>query len=427
MSGRSIPSGAPTPAGDESPGAPRPPGKGRRLAAWLVDFALVITAAVLLGFLTAQRISALTTDVTGLAGSGVWHIVTSHGDLGGTAGRMGTSVWSSVVLYVREAFAALVVLTFAYQFAALALTHRTLGKLLLGLRVSGLRPGRLGYRRAAVRAAVTTVADVGCFAVACCALVGGDLVFSVLCWTVAVAVFWLNALPVPVGRRCSLADRFAGTVVATVALPRPDWETAQQGVRQAVDLGRAGARGGQAAWGNVVRSAQAAQAGGQRIAGHEAVRRVVDSDLSRAATDRGRAALGRAKAAASRRRSEPPPPLSPPPPFSPPPPLSPPYAATTAPPSYYPPPATTPGPPPPPFPPPPAAPAPLPQATPGPPPPPPFSPPHAAPASPPPFSPPQAAPGPPPPPFHPPQPVSPPAPPGDPAAPSDSGRPPGAG
>jgi hypothetical protein len=414
---------------------PRPPGRGRRLSAWLVDFALVITAAVLLGFLTAQRISALTTDVTGLAGTGVWHIVTSHGDLGGTAGRMGSSVWSSVVLYVWEAFAALVVLTFAYQFAALALTHRTLGKLLLGLRVSGLRPGRLGYRRAAVRAAVTTVADVGCFAVACCALVGGDLVFSVLCWTVAVAVFWLNALPVLAGRRRSLADRFAGTVVATVALPRPDWEAAQQGVRQAVDLGRAGARGGQAAWGTVV---QSAQAGGQRIAGHEAVRRVVDSDLSRAATERGRAALDRAKAAASRRRPEPTAPLSPPPPFTPP------HAATTAPPPYSPP-ATTPGLPPAPFSPPPAAPAPPPQATPGqspppsspphtaPAPPPPFTPPHAATTAPPsfspppPFSPPQAAPGPPPPPFHPPQPASPPSPSGDPDAPSDSGRAPGAG
>ncbi|MDQ0789977.1 RDD family protein [Streptomyces sp. B3I8] len=345
MSEQSLSMGASAALGTGVAEVPRPPGKRRRVLAWLVDFTLVVTVAVLLAALTADRIGALTTDATGPAGRGAWEIVTSHGELAGTAGDFGTSIWSSVVRDVQEAFAALVLATFVYQFLTLALTGRTLGKLLLGLRVSGTAPGRLGRRRAAVRAAVTTAADVGCFAVACCVLVDGSLVLSVLCWAVAVAVFWANALPVLVGRGRSLADRLAGTAVVTVTLPRPDWAGAQQGVRQAVDLGRAGARGSQAAWGTVVRGAQD---GGQRIARHDAVRRVVDSEASRAAADRGRAALDRARAAAARRRpgTPPPPPFSPPHPTSapPPPPLSPPH--------------TVPAPPPPPFSPPHAAPAP---------------------------------------------------------------------
>ncbi|MCZ4124205.1 RDD family protein [Streptomyces sp. H39-S7] len=188
-----------------------------------------------------------------------------------------------------------------YQFTALALTNRTLGKLLLGLRVSGVEPGRLGRRRAAIRAGVTTLADVGCFAVACCVLVGGSFAFSVLCWALAVALFWANAVPVLLGRRRSLADHLAGTTVGNITLPRPGWDAAQQGIRQAVDLGRTGARASQTAWENVT---QNAQDNGQKIAGHDAVRRIADSELSRAAAGKGRAAFARAKAAAARKRPD---------------------------------------------------------------------------------------------------------------------------
>ena len=395
MSEQSLSMGASAVSGTGVAGVPRTPGKRRRLLAWLVDFTLVVTVAVLLAVLTADRIGALTADATGLAGRGAWEIVTSHGELAGTAEDLGTSVWSSAVRDVQEAFAALVLATFAYQFLTLALTGRTLGKLLLGLRVSGAAPGRLGRRPAAIRAAVTTAADVGCFAVACCVLVDGSLVLSVLCWAVAVAVFWANAFPVLVGRGRSLADRLAGTAVVTVTLPRPDWAGAQQGVRQAVDLGRAGARGSQAAWGTVVRGAQD---GGQRIARHDAVRRVVDSEASRAAVDRGRAALDRARAAAARRRPGTPPP----------PPFSPPHTVPTPPPPPFSPPHPTSAPPPPPH-------------TASAPPPPPFSPPHTASApAPPPLSPPHTVPT--PPPFSPPHPTSAPPPPAAPATASDVGN-----
>ncbi|MCZ4126126.1 hypothetical protein [Streptomyces sp. H39-S7] len=82
--------------------------------AWIVDFALVVTVAVLLGFLTADRIGALIADVPGLAGRSVWQVLTSHGPPAGTAEQVGTSLWDSAVRDVQEAFAALVLATFAY-------------------------------------------------------------------------------------------------------------------------------------------------------------------------------------------------------------------------------------------------------------------------------------------------------------------------
>lgn len=189
----------------------------RRVGAWAVDFALVVTVAVLLGVATSQYVAAtVTADAPALAGESAWRILFSESDPGGAAEELGGSVWRRVVRAVQQAFGALVLLTFVYHFAMLALTGRTVGKAVVGLRVRpGGTPthGGLSRRQAGVRAAVTTVADVGCFALACCLLVGGDVALSVLCWAVAVAVFWLNGLPALRGSGRSLADRVAGTRV----------------------------------------------------------------------------------------------------------------------------------------------------------------------------------------------------------------------
>ncbi|MFD8203372.1 RDD family protein [Streptomyces sp. NPDC059701] len=308
------------------------PGASRRIMAWLIDFALVVAVAVLLASFTFHRISALMTDTTELVGSSAWEVLTSGGQPLDVPEQVWDDIWGSAVSAVQQAFVALVLITFAYHFTALVLTNRTVGKLLLGLRVSPTQPGVLGPRRAAIRAGVTTLADVGCFAVACFVLISGSFALSVLCWMVAVAVFWANGVPALRGRRLSLADRLAGTTVGNITLPQPDWGAARQGVRQTMDLGRTRVRGGRAAWENAVQSAQDSR---QRIAGHETVRRVVDSELHRAAADKGRAAFDRAKAAATRKRRDNTPPNPPqPPPFVPPqpPPLAPPQPASFAPP-----------------------------------------------------------------------------------------------
>ncbi|MEU7060556.1 RDD family protein [Streptomyces sp. NPDC046197] len=184
--------------------------------AWFIDFALVAAAASALAVLTFHRISALVTDVPELATRSGLDLLTSRGDVVGASEHLGLSLWNSAVLYVEEAFGLLVLVTFLYQWGCLALAGRTIGKGLLGLRVA---PGRA--RRAALRAAITTTADVAVYAVACVLLVEGHFLASVLVWAVAVVVFFLNALPVLLPARRSLADRLAGTAVIGLG-PRGD-------------------------------------------------------------------------------------------------------------------------------------------------------------------------------------------------------------
>ncbi|MGA4843593.1 RDD family protein [Streptomyces sp. G45] len=188
--------------------------KFRRTGAWLIDFALVIAAAWALGALTFNRIAALITDVPELTAKGSWHFVTSGGDAQGAGEELVGSLWNDAVGYIQQGFAALVVVTFLYQWATLTFAGRTLGKAVLGLRVTPRSPART-----AVRAAVTTVADVGAYALACCLLVQGWIFLSVLCWLGAVALWACNALPVLSPSSRSLADRLAGTSVAQSAPP----------------------------------------------------------------------------------------------------------------------------------------------------------------------------------------------------------------
>ncbi|MGW7379400.1 RDD family protein [Streptomyces sp. NPDC054794] len=187
--------------------------KLRRAVAWFIDFGLVVAAASLLAVLTFHRISALVTDVPDLAARGGFDLLTSRGDVVDASADLGLSLWNKAVLYVEEAFAALAVVTFLYQWACLALVGSTLGKGLLGLRVTPSRP-----RRAALRAAVTTAADVAVYAVACVLLIEGHFVLSVLVWALAVVLFLVNALPVLSPTRRSLADRLAGTSVTGFGL-----------------------------------------------------------------------------------------------------------------------------------------------------------------------------------------------------------------
>ncbi|MGX5209287.1 RDD family protein [Streptomyces violaceus] len=190
--------------------------KLRRAVAWFVDFALVVALASALAVLTFHRISALVTDVPELAARGGLDLLTSRGDMLEASQDLGLSLWNKSVLYVEQAFGLLVLTVFLYQWACLALAGRTVGKALVGLKVSP----RLG-RRAVRRAAVTTAADVAVYAVACVLLVEGQVVLSVLVWAVAVVLFLLNALPVLSPGRRSLADRVAGTAVSSVGFSTP--------------------------------------------------------------------------------------------------------------------------------------------------------------------------------------------------------------
>ncbi|WP_406329296.1 RDD family protein [Streptomyces sp. NBC_00203] len=190
--------------------------KLRRAVAWFIDFALVLAGASVLAVLTFHRISALVTDVPDLATRSGFDLLTSRGDVVNASEHLGLSLWNKSVLYVEEAFGLLIVVTFLYQWACLALAGRTIGKGLLGLKVAPAAP-----RRAALRALVTTAADVAVYAVACVLLIEGQFALSVLVWAVAVIIFFLNALPVLSPSRRSLADRLAGTAVTGLGLGTP--------------------------------------------------------------------------------------------------------------------------------------------------------------------------------------------------------------
>ena len=191
--------------------------KFRRVLAWFIDFALVVALASALAVLTFNRISALVTDVPELAARSGFDLLTSRGDVVDASENLGLSLWNKSVLYVEQAFGLLIVATFLYQWACLALAGRTIGKALTGLKITPRLPGR-----AAVRAAVTTATDVAVYAVACVLLVEGQIALSVLVWVIAVALFLFNALPVLGPARRSLADRMAGTTVTGISFSRPE-------------------------------------------------------------------------------------------------------------------------------------------------------------------------------------------------------------
>ncbi|MEO3753727.1 RDD family protein [Streptomyces sp. B6B3] len=224
---------------EETPRARRP-ATWRRGLAWLLDFSLVVAAAVGLGIFTFHRISAMVTDVPGLVGTGAWELLTSGGDPTGAGEDFGRSVWNSAIGAVQQAFGALVLATFLYQWLALAFTGSTLGKALLGLRVvtRGQEGGRLSPGRAARRAAVTTVADVGVFSLACCLLLSGGFAASAVVWFAAIVLFWANALPSAVGSGRSLADGVAGSAV-TGGMLRAAATATVNGTRAVIASGRA--------------------------------------------------------------------------------------------------------------------------------------------------------------------------------------------
>ncbi|MEV5984038.1 RDD family protein [Streptomyces sp. NPDC052051] len=187
--------------------------KTRRILAWCIDFALVVAAASALAVLTFHRISGLFTDVPGLATRGGLDLLTSRGDVVDTSESVGLFLWNKALGYVEQGFLLLALATFLYQWGSLALAGRTLGKALTGFKVT---PSSVG--RTALRAAVTTIADVAVYALACVLLVEGEFLLSVLVWALAVVVFFLNTLPVLARSRRSLADRVAGTTVESLRL-----------------------------------------------------------------------------------------------------------------------------------------------------------------------------------------------------------------
>jgi len=273
------------------------PPVGRRLLAWLVDFGIVVAIAGLLAFVTYLRISALL-SVLPAGASSVSGLLGSHGHVTARGVQIGVhvglSLWHHAALYALEAFALLIVFTFAYQFSTLAWRGRTLGKTLLDLRVGPKASGVLTHKQAAIRAAATTVFDVGLFTVACCLLMEGSFVLAVFAWLVAVFVFWVNVAVTLVGRRRSLSDRIAGTCVVTGRMYAEAARVATQG-------GQLATHGAHVAVTQAKRVADSEQFHHAQVVAADSARRL--AALGRSGTRKSVAGIGRARDAYKGRRS----------------------------------------------------------------------------------------------------------------------------
>ncbi|MFI1212427.1 RDD family protein [Streptomyces sp. NPDC020802] len=213
------------------------PSTVRRVLAWSIDFALVLIGAYLLGVFAAQRIAEAFTDLPDLTMPGGWDLLTLDDKALDPLQQYGRELWDRTAVIVIQSFAFLAAGTFLYHWVLLTFGGRTLGKRLLGLRVTPHRAGP-----AALRAAVTTLTDVACFSLACCLLTAGAFLASFAVWLLAVAAFWFNALSAlsPSGR--SLADRLAGTCVIRGQTPPDESFAGGHTAYAAGAFGAAGAR-----------------------------------------------------------------------------------------------------------------------------------------------------------------------------------------
>ncbi|HEX2314951.1 MAG TPA: RDD family protein [Thermomonospora sp.] len=212
----------PFPPAGHPPGGDEPAPVLRRLAAWAIDGAVVFGVAALICAVSYARIAEhLRGAGTEALAFGVWDVVSSRGDVAGSAAEAGRNVWDGTVSIVVQGFALLVLAQFLYQSAALSWRGGTLGKALTGIRVQGTGGTRPGPGRAVRRALVTTASETGLYSVACILLLLGQFFLAFACWLLAVTAFAANAAPMVTGRaRRTLGDRVGGTVVVRTHLLR---------------------------------------------------------------------------------------------------------------------------------------------------------------------------------------------------------------
>ncbi|WP_433734095.1 RDD family protein [Nocardia sp. CA-129566] len=247
---------------------------GRRAAAWAIDFALIVGVAVLLGSVTHYRIADYLSSWSDLGQTGVWDVIGSNGDWGGAGKAFGWDVVHEVLVYIIEAFVALIVITFAYQFACLTWKGRTVGKVVMDIHVCPVTKSTGGLSKwvSARRAFGSTMTDVGMYSLACIALLAGKFFLSFALWLAAVVVLLFNGLPLTGPSRRSAIDRFAGTVVVTAGLYQKSWEA----VKDSAVLER-GIRGAQTGFDKAQSAKDVAQQAAARLAEDERIRTLRES------------------------------------------------------------------------------------------------------------------------------------------------------
>ncbi|WP_433479023.1 RDD family protein [Spirillospora sp. CA-142024] len=290
-----VPLPAPDPGPPAPPPAPAPTAapRGRRLAAWSIDTALLAGAAVLLGMMTWGRLNGLLGDgLWGDALSATGGLLLSGGDVQNAAEDFGMGLWRKVVEAVEQALLLLILIEFLHQFAGQALAGRTIGKAVLDLRVENARSAK---SRALRRSLATTAGGTGLYCAACILLLHGLFLLSLVMWLAAVGVFLANSAPALVGaRRRTFADLVAGTALVRADGYRRAAEAARQGAVIAWDgTQAAGQVAGQVVRDNAVRLTQA-----------EAAQRALQSERARQVQDLGRRSAARVHGAMQGERAQ---------------------------------------------------------------------------------------------------------------------------
>ncbi|TDD58102.1 hypothetical protein E1293_47160, partial [Actinomadura darangshiensis] len=267
--------------------------RGRRLAAWGLDTAVLAGAAILLGMMTWGRLNGLLGDgLWGNALSATGGLLLSGGDVQQAAEDFGTGLWNKIVGAIEQALVLLILIEFAHQFAGQALAGRTIGKAALDLRVDGAKSAK---SRALRRSLATTAGGTGLYCIACIFLLNGLFFLSLVTWLAAVAVFLANSAPALIGaRRRTLADLVAGTALVRAEGYRRAAEAARQGAVIAWDgTQAAGQVAGQAVRDNAARLAQA-----------ESMQRALQSERARQVQDMGRRSAARVQGAMQGERAQ---------------------------------------------------------------------------------------------------------------------------
>lgn len=218
------------------PPAPRP---GRRIAARAIDFALLALVFSVLATVTVQGIGDRFANVMpGRVISALTDVLFSGGDVGAAADELGDSAWRMVVSRVQTSIFILIGFHLVYETATNLWQGRTIGRMVLDLRLAGRGRPRVGVGQALGRALVTVVCTGGLYGLAWIALLHGSFAGGFMLWLLSLAALAVYVLLALVGRgRRSLGDRVAGTNVVHAGV----YAMAGRAARRAAQSGTAAA------------------------------------------------------------------------------------------------------------------------------------------------------------------------------------------
>jgi len=215
-------------ADQHTPAAPPP--RGKLLAAWVIDFAVVAIAAWVVGWATYSLIIDSLRSVSDIGSIGISNLLSSHGDWQQFGVGAGADELRNLRLYAVAGLVAVVVVAAGYFWVAAAFANRTLGMAVVDLRLGqasapSTGPGRIHSLSWALLRAVT---DIGLFAAACVAPMFGAFAMAFLLWLVAVAWLAINGFAALTSGR-SVVDRLG----AVVLVPAQGYAAAAQVARAA--------------------------------------------------------------------------------------------------------------------------------------------------------------------------------------------------